>query len=830
MIAPVKKPEPSEVSLVWHRPRALLAVTLVGVISVLLAVATNIATNLLPDTWRIAPWLIWTVVAVLALASIGVGGWQFVLDSHRGATAGQDHIAGRSAARSTEREASRRELEAASVRLRPVPAQLPPDVSDFTGRNEELAKLRGRLTSARGKRNDRSPTVVISAIAGKPGIGKSALAIHLAHQLAHEFPDGQLYVNLRGAEPERLTPPVVLSQFLRALGLPDDDVPTDLDEQVARYRTLLAARRVLVVLDNAADAVQVHPLLPGSPTCAVLITSRNPFTVLEGANPLALDSLDRSAAVELLGKLVGPERVAAEPRAADAIARYCGYLPLALRIAGARLAARPAWPLAALGERLADERHRLTELHAGDLEVRASFALSYTSLPSPDARAFRLLGLLDGPDCTPGVAAALTDSQPADTEQVLERLADAQLLETPSTGRYRFHDLLRLFARERLADEEPELERRAALERALGWYLVTARQATNLLRPASLQKPDASSPFTTYRAALDWLETERPNIIAAVRQASEQRWDALTWQLAATPWEFFNLRRYWPGDWQETLELGLEAARRAGDRTAEAQMLHHLGYVLRDRRRFTEATALLHESLAIFRELGDRYWEGAALGTLGTAQRNQRQLEEAIAHYKESLVMRREVGNRRGEGQVLEALGSTYRQQQRFDEATTCLELSLATFREVGDHVGEGRSLGNLGSVYVEQQRFTDAALLLEQCLTIARATGATYIEGRTLADLARALVGQRRFKEADTCLRQSLAVFLEVGDHYAVGQVLKNFGLIVERVRGHRPARGYWEEALSFLAPLDDPDATKIRGWLDHPGEKKPGWSEWGV
>jgi tetratricopeptide (TPR) repeat protein len=791
---------------VSRRPRALILVTLVVVISALLGVTINVATGLLSDTWQIAPWVVWMVFAVLVLASIGLGLWQASPD------------AGRQAADDRHR--------GVTLPDRPVPAQLPPDVPEFTGRAEEVAKLHEHLASTRDRHTGRSRTVAISAIAGKPGIGKSALAIHLAHQLAPAFPDGQLYVNLRGTERQRLAPAVVLGQFLHALRLPDEDIPTELDEQVARYRTLLASRRILVVLDNAADAAQVRPLLPGSRTCAVLITSRNPLTALEGANPLSLEFLDPPAAIELLGKLTGRQRVAAEPGAANAIAGYCGYLPLALRIAGAKLAARPAWSLATLADRLADERRRLTELRAGDLEVRASFELGYTGLAPDEARTFRLLGLLDGPDCTAGVAAALTGAQPDDAEEVLERLADAQLLETPEARRYQFHDLLRLFARERLAADEPEQQRTAALERALIWYLDMGRQAASHLRPAGSATPAASTTFTTYTEALGWLEAERPNLVVAVRHAGQRGWDGLTWQLVDVLWAFLKLRGYWD-DWQETAELGLRAARRAADPAATGRMLHDLGYVLRDRRRFPEATALLEESLAISRKLGDRFWEARTLGTLGTAYRMQRRLDEAVDCYKQSLMIRREVGDRRGEAQALEALGNGHRQQQRFDEATSCLRQSLAVYRELGDRWGESRALGILGSVYLEQEHFDEAMALLEESLAITREVGNQYGEGLTLADVARASVGQRRLREADSYLEQSLAIFRALGDHYAVGQVLRNFGLIVEHVRGHKAARGYWQEALTALAPLQVPDTARIQRWLDHPGLKKPWWSE---
>jgi tetratricopeptide (TPR) repeat protein len=384
------------------------------------------------------------------------------------------------------------------------------------------------------------------------------------------------------------------------------------------------------------------------------------------------------------------------------------------------------------------------------------------------------------------VAAALAGRSPDHIRETLERLADAQLLETPQAGRYQLHDLVRLFARERLAADEPERERSAAVERALDWYLATGRQAAGYLRPVrpGTQGGDPA-PFPSYPKALGWLEAERPNLVAAIRQAAQQGRDRLTWQLAEVLWAYFKLRRYWD-DWQETAELGLLAARRAGDRAATGRLLHDLGYVLRDRRH-PEATALLEESLAIARELGDRFWEGRILGTLGTAYRMRRQLEEAIACYEQSLAIRREVGDRRGEAQALEALGNGYRQQRRFDEATTCLTQSLAGFRELGDRWGEGRALSLLGTVHLERERFDEAAAMLEE----------------------------------------SLAIFRALGDHHAVGQILRNFGLIAEHVRGHRAARGYWKEALSALAPLQVPETVSIQRWLDHPGLPKPWWSE---
>jgi hypothetical protein len=366
-----------------------------------------------------------------------------------------------------------------------VPQQLPADIPTFTGRAVELERLLGLLNAAPDPRAgaDGGPTpVVICAIDGAGGVGKSVLALHAAHQVAEWYPDGQLYVNLHGATPgvPALDPAEALGRFLRALGVADHEVPAETEEAAAMFRSLVAARRMLVVLDNAESVAQVRPLLPASGTCAVLVTSRQVMATLDGAAHLHLNVLSLDEAVVLLAWLVGERRAAAEPEAVAALAQQCGYLPLALRIAGARLAARPAWPVRALGARLADTQRRLDELAFGEVALRAALQVSDQALlASTDpvgqeaARAFRLLGLPDGPDMTTDVAAHLLDRPYHAAERALERLVDAQLLETPSPGRYRLHDLLRLFAREQATQDMPEEERRAALGRL--WLLAGCR-------------------------------------------------------------------------------------------------------------------------------------------------------------------------------------------------------------------------------------------------------------------------------------------------------------------------------------------------------------------
>ena len=392
-----------------------------------------------------------------------------------------------------------------------TPAELPPDVAGFTRRERELDQLDRALAGT-----GRTGAAVICAIQGPGGVGKSALAIHAAHRNAHRFPDGQLYVNLQGATPglQPLAPLEVLARFLRSLGMDAAQVPTDVEEAAGRFRSLVEGRRLLIVLDNAHDKAQIRPLLPGGSTGAALATSRQLLATLESAQVLSLDVLPAAQAIELLARTVGRSRVAAEPDEAATVARHCGGLPLALRIASARLAARPAWPIGDLARRLADATSRLDELKLADIDVRTSFGVSVRALQhSTDATdhaaaaAFGLLGLPDGPDLSLAAAAELLDEPEQTARAQLERLVNAHLLDSPRPGRYQFHDLLRLYAREHAVQRFPRRERMAALTRLLGFYTTTAWR--------TLERSDE-------RAASAWLETERANLLAAVDQAAAE--------------------------------------------------------------------------------------------------------------------------------------------------------------------------------------------------------------------------------------------------------------------------------------------------------------------
>jgi tetratricopeptide (TPR) repeat protein/transcriptional regulator with XRE-family HTH domain len=667
----------------------------------------------------------------------------------------------------------------------PSPFQLPADIPDFTGRESEQAKIRA-LVEGTGPLGG---AVVISAIAGMAGVGKTALAVHLAHHLAPGFPDAQLFVNLRGYDvDQRLTPGEALNGFLRALGVSNAGLPAKLDRKASLYRSLLAGRRALVVLDNASSEEQVRPLLPGSPTCLVLVTSRSTLLGLvasEGARLVHLDVLGPAEARELLAKVAGQDgryRVGREPEAGTEVARLCGRLPLAVRIAASELAARPHLSIAELARRLTDEQHRLRQLATGDVGVRASFTLSYQNLEPRAARMFRRLGLIAVPGFARGVAAALMDVTPEEAERLLETLVDAHLLETSTKpGRYRFHDLLRLFARERADAEESDGDREAALYRMFHWYLDTADAAERLLIPGRRRLPYEATgrwhglTFATRGEALAWFEAERSNLVAATQQAAGQGFHSVAWQLSDALWSFFFLRSYWP-DWRETHEIGLAAARKAGNRQIEAWMMASLGDLDLELLKFgKEVACTFQQSVTICQEIGDREGEARALCGLGHCEIHMRHLAEAVESEQRALTISREIGYPYRQGVALYHLGEAYCELGRLEEALNCHRQGLKIRRGLGDRWNEGVSLTDLGRVYCDLRRFEDAV----------------------------------------DCVDRSLAIARDIGHRWGEARALEFLGVAYHHTRGVEAARTCWREALRLFAGLDAPQADEVRGLL---------------
>jgi tetratricopeptide (TPR) repeat protein len=550
--------------------------------------------------------------------------------------------------------------------------------------------------------------VVVSAVAGAGGIGKSALAVHAAHRVAPQFPDGQLYLNLRGSSPQPVAPGEALARFLRDLGADPAAVPADEGERAARYRSRLAGQRLLILLDDARDAAQVRPLLPGAAGCAVVVTSRSSLPDLESALLLDLDVLAEADGRALFTRIVGLARAAAEPDAVSAVLACCGGLPLAIRIAAACLAARPGWSISALAARLDDERNRLDELQAGDLAVRASFSVSYASLrpagasgdAAPD-RAFRLLAVADGPDISHPAAAALLGVPPEQAERALELLVDCHLLQSAALGRYRFHDLLRVYAREQVLANEDAAERDEAVRRMLRWYVHTAAAAARLVHPNGKGMPpcpaDAGSvplTFASYAQALAWLDAEYANLVAAVGQAARQGEHELAWKLPASLWALFYLRGH-AGDWIATHQTGLASARLLGDSTAELWILNNLGVAYIHAKRPEAAIDCLRQCLPVVRnhyqraldasrETSDLVTEGTTLVELSAVRLELGQAGAATRTAMEAVELYRQTGNRYGHAQAIAVLGRAERDRGHPAQARRHWLDAMAIFTELG--------------------------------------------------------------------------------------------------------------------------------------------------
>ncbi|MEU0805086.1 BTAD domain-containing putative transcriptional regulator [Streptomyces sp. NPDC005970] len=649
----------------------------------------------------------------------------------------------------TEEGAPRGGWGAPSAAPRPAPRgpqQLPPASPAFTGRHSEVAVIRtlveerDDLVAEGGEGGAGGRPVVIAAIDGTGGVGKSSLVIHAAHQLADRFPDGQLYVDLHGATAglTALDPGEVLGRFLRALGVDGSSVPSDTDEAAAQFRSLAAGRRLLVILDNAASVEQIRPLLPAGPGCSALVTSREMLTTLEGATHLHLDVLPRDQAVALLERIVGAERVGAEPEEAEAITRLCGGLPLALRIAGARLAARPNRPLRSLVTKLTDARGRLDELSFGDLAVRTSFQVSYDAFRegrrSDDqdaARAFRLLSALPGPDVSLPVASALLGLSESRAESALERLVDAQLLESPDSIRYHMHDLLGLFASERAEQEDSESERSSAVTRALSCYVATAQQAVALLDPLRPWPRHAVEgavvPLRDGREAETWLKAELRNLLAAVTHSADQPEPVARlgmWLAQCLQW--FLYPRAHTQDLRTINELAMRTARRLGDPEGEAWALDHLAGACWLEHSYEDMRECLESALEIWRELGHREGELRSLCNLADALCELELHEEAIEVQERHLALARETGDRAAEVVGLGNLGRAHRGLGRSEEALTCFKESLEGARRTGNIHHQGFALYEMGITYMEQGRFPEGRTHLDQGLPVWKQAG-TY-------------------------------------------------------------------------------------------------------
>ncbi|MDQ7904245.1 BTAD domain-containing putative transcriptional regulator [Phytohabitans sp. ZYX-F-186] len=700
----------------------------------------------------------------------------------------------------------------------PAPRQLPPDIAAFTGRHREVTTARARLAISPLR-----PAPLV-AISGPGGVGKSALAVYLAHRLAHRFPDGQLYVDLQGATAGlRPLPPLeVLGRFLRALGARDSDITT-VDEASAAFRAVAAGRRLLVLLDNAQDAEQVRPLLPAGPHTAVLLTSRPILSTLDNAAHLHLDVLSPVDAMLLLSRLAGADRVAADPGGAQRVATWCGCLPLALRIAGARLAARPSWPVRELAERLSDTRRRLDELSIGELGVRSSFQVSYELLHDgaeaddrAAARAFPLIALPDAADLSVPAAAALLDLPPAAAERILDRLVDSQLLACPAPGRFRLHDLLRLFGRS-LATSDT-----GALVRLLRWYSATAWQAYRRLRPADGRPATAGewaeggTSFSDVDGALDWLESERANLLAAVHQVAETPAlpAAAATSLARALFAFFHVRGYL-NDWVEVNEVARAVARRAGDPIAEAHANRDLGAAFEVRGEYQKALGCLREALDRYAAAGDRAGEAACLNGLGTVYDSLGRLAEAAEALERSLAIVRGQGDRHAQAISLNNLGDVYCGLGSYDRAAASLREALAIFRDNGNRRSQAAALNNLAQVHEREGRYPEAQACYEESYAMFVDLGVSIGQATVLAQLGRVHRLRGRHGEALERLGTALELAEKIDERRSAAVCLRELGTTHAELGDPAAARAAWVRALAVFEALGVREADEVRADL---------------
>ncbi|GAA3246431.1 AfsR/SARP family transcriptional regulator [Nonomuraea helvata] len=657
--------------------------------------------------------------------------------------------------------------EASADDGRARPRQLPREPTAFVGRSAELLRIHIALSA------DAGPPVL--ALHGPGGVGKSTLALKAAYRAADRYPDGHLYVDLQGSTSglSPLRPPEVLGRFLRALGVPPGEVPAAPAEAAALYQSLLADRRVLVVLDNAVGAAQVAPLLPAGGGCAALVTSRSALTTLDGV-PIAVDPLDEEQSVRMLALLAGQARVAAEAEAAAEIARWCCHHPLALRIAGARLAGRPDWSLASFNERLGSRRRRLDELQAADLRLRSCFEVGYATLTSTAKTAFRLFGVLEVPEVGVELTAALVDADRKSAEAALDELVEARLIEPVGESRFRTHDLLRLFAAELAAAHDPPEESALAVRRALDWYLDLCGQMRDLLQPhlraGGGSRPRRRDPGLVLRdpaAAVRWFDVELRCLVAAAVQAARGEPDVARFviELMALVKAMAMKGGYWR-ELETVARLAVEVAGRDGDRGAEAATLATLG-LLEWRAGQTEAAyGLLRRAPELWRELGDREEEGLALHNLGWLCMRTGDLSAALSHISASLRILKAHGSKRA-GLVGHNLGEVLLRLGRDAEAVDRFERCLTVRHADRDLYGESITLAALGRAHCLLDHRDKALAVLDEALVRCEQTGNREDEWEVLLSRSeiRLRYGDPAAAEAD--LSRALELTAQIGDAY---------------------------------------------------------------
>jgi DNA-binding SARP family transcriptional activator len=695
------------------------------------------------------------------------------------------------------------------------PRQLPADIADFSGRTAEITEIRQILVRGEDAWAD-DPAMRIVALSGRGGVGKSTLAIRVAHTLSDRFDDGILYAELQGSTSRDRTS-AQLARFLRALGVAGPAIPDDLDERGELYRSCLADKRILVVLDDVANENQLRPLLPGSPSCAVITTSRHGLTGLPGAHHIAVNALDAAESYRMLAKIIGLDRVEAEDEATRELSRLCDGLPLALRIAAAKLASRNRWPVSRMVHRLRDEVRRLDELEHRGWQVRSSIGVTYHNLDEPAKRLFRLLALSRAPDVPSWTAAALLDVDVLTAEDLLESLVDAHALEIVDYPdmhgfRYRFHDLIRVYARERLAETESQTEREAALTRLLGGWLALAEVVhrreyggdyTIIHGSAPRWWPTGELPDETVGDPLDWRDSERRSLVAAVRQAADIGQVELCWDLALSCTTLFESRGYFD-DWHEVAKVALDAVQRAGNRVGIAAMQYSMGTLRMFQSRLGEADECFRIALELFESEHNEHGYALVLRNSAHVDGLHGDIESMLAKYDRALVLLRRVGDRIGTAHVMRSqarhwisVGELERARVNLEEALEAcqaigctrveaqvlhtfadlhvimgeLELArqelhrvLRIVRDGGDRIGESYALYGLGVVRYREGRLDSAATTMAHALELATGSGDRLIEAKARFSLGEIELAQGNTKRGVNYVESARRLFEELG------------------------------------------------------------------
>jgi DNA-binding SARP family transcriptional activator/tetratricopeptide (TPR) repeat protein len=696
----------------------------------------------------------------------------------------------------------------------PIPAQLPAGTTCFVGRAEQMIVLHSALARC-------AEAGQVVAVTGPAGVGKTALALHFAHQAADQFPDGQLYVDMRGhAQTPAVTPLDGLARLLRSLGVPAEQVPVDLTDATVLYRTIISGKRMLVLLDDVGSADQVRPLLPGRSPSLVVVTSRDRLTGMVAVNDaqrLVVEALTPEEALDLLRQLLG-DRVDAELDAAVEIGRLCAYLPLAIRVAAASMASGPDGSLSTYLGRLR-QGNRLAVLDAdGDEQaaVQTALDLSYQRLKPTEQRVFRLLGLIPGSDIAADAVAALADATPEAVERSLQRLASTYLVDQPAAGRYSYHDLLRQYAAQRAAEEESLAERDAALDRLYGWYLHWCESA-RLLDPRLMSLPAASARtglssalsggFTNLGAALAWLDAEHGNLVAATRHIAVTGSPHIACQFADCLRGYFSRRH--PVDWLALAQIYLDVAVRAGDPRAEVAAHQGLAHARWSLSQHTQAIEHLTAALALTRTAGWKDDEACVAGNMGLVYADWGQTQLAIDQLTNAATMNRRAGNRRQEAANLINLGHLYNDQGQLRRAVECQTRALDFYRRAGLPDGAAAALNNLAHAHYQLGELTQALAHLDEALGLHH--DADDRSGRASSLCLSASIhrdmGQPR--EALDHARQALDHSRTIGDQRGEISALTALGSIHHRLGNHQRGTELCSEALDLASMIN---AGKLR------------------